>query len=195
MNKFVRFIQNYLLVGFPFVIACMVWETLHPEIALTNINSIPEKILWNGLGINLMCWFAMLIVFLVILVVVPSIREKTLRRLANLKERDEREQYITGKASRAAYISTLSLMIFFLFMSVLSVSIEKLPNDQASEGHRLTANIGLHFNLLNDYEANKNPEVKVLFDSRNITPSSSAIIFILLGWQLMVFNLAARKEK
>ena len=115
MNKIIRYIQNYLICALPFVIGCMVWETIQPDIQFGKSSSIIAKVLWELLSWNLMLWFAFLVLFLISLVAISSVREKTLRRLANLHERDEREQYITGKAARAAYISTLSFLILFLF--------------------------------------------------------------------------------
>lgn len=195
MNKIIRLMQNYLIVGLPFVIACMIWETIYPQIQFVTRASIVTSTLWLIFSLNLMLWFLVLIMFLIILVVVPSIREKTLRRLANLKERDEREQYITGKASRTAYIATLSLMLFFLFFSVFTVNISRIPKDTAIDGHHLSVGIGLHFNLLDQSDIKKDANANLLFDSRNISLSNSAIIFILIGWQLLVFNVSARKER
>lgn len=197
MNKIIRLIQNYLIIALPFVIACMVWETLYPTIEFEKDISLFTKLLWEGLSFNLILWFAMLILFLLSIVIVPGIREKTLRRLANLKERDEREQYITGKASRAAYLSTLSVMILFLFFSMFSLRLTTIPKNPATgTKHSLRAGIGLHISLLNNQETtDRNSEGNVLFDSRDISLSSSATIFLLLTWQLLIFNYTARKEQ
>lgn len=199
MNKLIRFIQNYLIVSLPFVIVCMVWSTLLPEEKFLPEASLFLKILWNILSFNLMAWFAVLIMFLTLMVVAPNIREKTLRRLANLKERDEREQAITGKASRVSYISTLSLTLFFLFFSMFSLRVTDLPKE-----HKLGAqksreiNISLHFSFLNQAKEGYVAQItaedrKVLFDSKNIDLSTSAILLILLCWQLSAFNITARK--
>jgi len=191
VNKIIRFIQNYLICALPFVIACMVWETVQPKI------QFGKSILWQILSLNLMLWFVVLILFLISLVTMPSVREKTLRRLANLRERDEREQYITGKAARAAYISTLSLMILFLFFSMVSFQISAIPKDQAVNGHHTEVSIGIHFSFLekkNDGILNQTPKNKIYFDSNKIVPSASTILLFLLCWQILIFNLTARKE-
>src|SRR5262245_19232233 len=109
MNKTMRILQNYLIYALPLVITCMIWSTFNQK---SKSNFFLVRGLWEILSWNLMAWFAILIVFLALLVIFPAVRERTLKRLANLKERDEREQYITGKASRSAYIATLSLLIF-----------------------------------------------------------------------------------
>lgn len=199
MNKIMRFIQNYLIVGLFFVIALMVWSYLQKNSATSSI----EKALHEILSWNFMLWFATLIVFLIMLVAIPLAREKTLKRLANLKERDEREQYITGRAARAAYISTLSLMIFFLFFSVFSFRMHHYPSSQAIEhngGHNYSLAMKIGFDFFDKPEVNSNstqnqPDDTLVFDLQNITPSKSAMILILLCWQLLIFNFTARKEQ
>jgi hypothetical protein len=194
MNKFVRCIQNYLLYALPFVLICMAWGTFRPESEILKDAAFLTKAAWEILSWNLMLWFSVLILFLIFLVVLPEAREKTLKRLANLKERDEREQYITGKASRAAYISTLSLLILLLFFSVFSLNIHRVPKSEAINGKRGTVAIGLQFNLLDKEHVETNPSGEILFESKDIPLSKSAILLVLIIWQLGVFNFTARKE-
>lgn len=195
MNKIIRIIQNYLLIALPFVLICMAWETIYPDIQYGKNASALAKMCWDILGINLMLWFSMLAVFVICMVTVKSVREKTLMRLANLKERDEREEYITGKAARAAYISSLSLMILVLFFSMFTVRVSTItPVPPAN--HHLSVGIGLGFSLLNKTESqNISDKANVLFDSKEFSLSSPAIVLLLLGWQLLVFNYVARKEQ
>jgi hypothetical protein len=195
MNKLVRLIQTYLLIGLPFVLACMARKSITPSEMMLQETFRFTNILWEILSFNLMLWFTVLIIFLAMLVAVPSVREKTLRRLANLKERDEREEYITGKASRAAYISTLSLMIFFLFFSIFSFSYYRVPENQAIHGKRNTISVNAEFNLLGDSQIIYSPGTEMVFTTKNLSLSPASILFILIGWQLLAFNLAARKEQ
>ncbi|MBK7845848.1 MAG: hypothetical protein IPJ71_19605 [Bdellovibrionales bacterium] len=86
-----------------------------------------------------------------------------------MKERDEREQYITGKASRTAYISTLSLLVFLLFFSIFSLNIHRLPESEAINGKTGTVAIGLQFNLLDKPRVETNQATgQVLFESKDI---------------------------
>lgn len=195
MIKVIRFIQNYLVFALPFVIGCAVWSSVRSENEILGNASVATKVLWEVLSWNLMLWFATLISFLILLVVLPDARERTLKRLANLKERDEREEYITGKASRAAYISTLSLMIFLLFISIFSLNITRVPESEAIDGKTKKLSIGLQFNLTDSPRTQTNQTGQVLFESKDIPLSKTAILFVLLGWQLVAFNLTARKEQ
>lgn len=195
MNKLIRFIQTYLIVGFPFVLACIVWSNIRSQNNTLQETALLAKLLWHALGLNILLWFSVLILFLGLLVAVPSVRENTLKRLANIKERDEREEYITGKAARSTYISSLSLIIFLLFFSLFSFKIYRLPQNKTIHQHH-RADISIGFSLFNQSSPVKNtPQDDVFFDSKNFSLSPSAIILILLSWHLLIFNLAARKEK
>lgn len=194
MNKIIWIVQNYLIIGLPFVIIVLTLSAINPNNDVINYAINHYKIFWNIFGIGLMLWFVILFLYLVSLIIAPTIREKTLKRLANLKERDEREEYITGKASRSAYISTLSIMIFFLFLSMFNLSIYKVPKDKSIDGHRYTLNMGFHYAVFNKVDNNTISEGTAVLDSKNIFPSTSTVILILLAWQLLAFNINARKE-
>lgn len=188
MNKLTRYIQSYLIIGFPFVLTAMIWD-----------NSIEGNrfvgIIQGLLSWQLMLWFSVLIVFLILLVIIPNARELTLRRLANIKERDEREEYITGKASRVTYISMLSILILLFFSSIFSVNVKKLSDNQTFHGKRWIASISLGFHLFDDRKRKSTEEGLILFDSKNMSLSKSSILLILIGWQLIMFNCVARKEQ
>jgi hypothetical protein len=195
MNKLIRFMQSYLIIGLPFVMGIVIWQSIQPGIEGINNNHPLIKFMWQALGINIMVWFTVLVLFLLVLIVSSAVREKTLRRLANLQERDEREQYITGKASRASYIATLSMLLFFLFFSLFSVTVTKISPEQSISGHHYKTSLSVGYSLLNkDVNETKSDE-QTIFDSKNISLSSSSILLILLCWQLLIFNYTARKEQ
>lgn len=187
--------QNYLVIGLPFVIVFLTLSAIHPDNKIITYAINHYRIFWNVFGMGLMLWFVVLFSFLVCLIIAPTVREKTLKRLANLNERDEREEYITGKASRSAYIFTLSVMIFFLFLSMFSVNLYKIPKERYKiENSRYRLSMQFHFDVTNKTESSKTIEDILIFDSKNLLPSTSAIILILLGCQLLTFNIAARRE-
>lgn len=188
MNKMTKYIQSYIIVGFPFVLIAIAWDKSikgHRFVA-----AIQEFLTWH-----LVLWFLVLILFLIILVIIPKVRELTLRRLANITERDEREEYITGKASRFTYISTLSLLLFLFFNSIFSLNIKKIPDNQTFQGKHRTANINLSFHVFEEQQRNNAESALVLFDSTKISLSKSSILLILICWQLTVFSAVARREQ
>ena len=195
MNTLSRYMQNYLIYGFPFMIGLIIWSIFLEAHSIITDSNIILRILNELLSYNLMLWFTVLVLYMVFLVIIPSVRNRTLSRLANLQERDEREEYITGKAARAAYIATLSLTLFFLFFSLTSFNFSKLTQTKPQQP-KLAVNIGIHYNFFSSTEIKKTPEVQAntIFDSKEFSLSSSTILIIFLGWQLLMFNLAARRE-
>jgi hypothetical protein len=65
MNKVVRFMQNYLIIGLPFVMGIIIWQTIQPGIEGIENNHPLLKFLWDALGINIMVWFGVLVVFFI----------------------------------------------------------------------------------------------------------------------------------
>ena len=111
-----------------------------------------------------------------------------------MKERDEREEYVTGKAAKSAYISMLSLIILFLFLSMFSLQIFRLPPEQAINGKTGTLSIGMNFNLLNEPKIETPSTNKILFETKELPLSKTGILLVLLAWQIASFHLRARKE-
>ena len=192
MNKLSRYIQNYLVYGFLPVVGLIIWSVfLNHNVAESNLFL---WILHEALSYNTMIWFVAFMLFMVSMVIVPNVREKALRRLANLQEKDEREEYITGKAARSSYIATLSLTLFFLFFSMFNFNYSTLEKTSPEKpGHSVT--IGFGYRLFAETVSDKQTVkgVSPIFDSTTYALSGSTLLLILLAWQLIFFNLSARK--
>jgi hypothetical protein len=195
MNKTIRAVQTYLVLAFPFVIAVAVWHSLQQNnVGVLDQRSIFATVAWEILSWNLMLWFAVLFGFLVALVFSSEAREATLTRLANIKDRDEREKYITGQAARSAYLSTLSIMILLLVLSVVNLRVTNLPAGTQVDGKTKAVSIGINLSLTEETQLSSDSKEQAMVESKGIPLSKTAIIFALLAWQLFMFNRTARKE-
>jgi hypothetical protein len=67
-----------------------------------------------------------------------------------------------------------------------------LPEGETVDGHHGTVAIGLHFDLLDESLAA--PAGGSLLALNGLPLSKSAIILVLLFWQLLSFNIAAKRE-
>ncbi len=194
MLKAIRWIQNYLLISLPFVIAVMVWSSLIHDKGRVD-GPILLSGIWEVLSFNLMLWFLVLAGFLVVLAVVPRAREATLARLANLKERDEREEQITGRASRSAYLSTLSVLILLLFVSMLNVEWFRMPDARETDGKQDFISVGMGTDFLEKPSAASVVAGKeVVFSSQGLPLTKPAMVLVLMAWLLGSYNLRARRE-
>lgn len=187
MIRALSILQTYLVAALPFVLALIFWQALSPPESLSG----GLKVLADVLSWNLMFWFAALAFFLVVLLLWPVARERTLKRLANLKERDERELLITGRAARSAYIASIALLICLLFFSVFSLTLRENPPDAAFGRH--TVSIGLELKFLDEPRETQNTAGSIV-DISGLPLSKPAIILLLLLWQLGAFSLSARRQ-
>ncbi len=190
MNKCFRFLQDYLVFSLPFVIAAMAWGAFQSD---RTGNPALLKFLWQILGWNTVTWFAFLLVFLIGLIFVPSMRDTSMKRLANLKERDEREQLITGRAATATFVSSLSLLILFLFLSAFTFRISNAPVEQTPDGKTKDISISMKVRLFDKPRIEHAPG-NIILESKDIPLSKTSIILIFIVWQIVMFNIYSRKQ-
>ncbi|OFZ18652.1 MAG: hypothetical protein A2Z20_04785 [Bdellovibrionales bacterium RBG_16_40_8] len=193
MNKVNRWLQNYLVFSLPFVVACAAWGSIQSDREILVNGSFLTKATWEVLSWNLMIWFLCLITFLILMVFIPSTRDMVTRRIANIKERDEREIYITGQASRRVFTSTLSILIFLFFISIFTFNVSRIPPEEIFNNRAKSLSIGFNFKLTDDPKVEKDQTGQVLVESKDIPLSKSAILLLLIVWQISMFGLSARK--
>lgn len=188
-----RLIQNYLIGALPLVILCGIVGTLYPSLNTPSLHSFWPRMIWNILGINLMVWFAMVVLFMASLVLIPQLREKTLSRLANIRENDEREAYITGQAARKAYLTTLSLGLFLLFFSLFSLQI--IWNSEAKQAGKPSGEVSISFgfHLFSKNEYRQSSGEYAIINTEDIQLSNASILIILLTSHLVTFSRTARR--
>ena len=190
MSKFSRWLQNYLIYALPFVLIAMAWSTYleKQEGAVSG-----SGFLWEIFSWNLIFWFVMLLFFVFLIVFHQETREVIVRRIANIRERDEREAQITGRASRAVFVSSLSVLMLLLFFSIFTVNITKYPASEAPMGKRGELSFGLQFSLLDEPKVKSDSKGEVLFESKDLPLSKPAILLGLILWQIGQFHWFSKK--
>lgn len=194
--KINMFICKYLIVSIPFVIATVTWA-----LSLTNGKEFhePSSLLWDIAGWHFITWFILLVYFIMSLVFWSAFREKILTILTFSKERDERESYISGKASKATFYSTLAILILFFFLSGLHLHIYKKPKEEAIDGKRGTITIGYSFSFVNSaktkdlevFDQSKNEKILVV-DGIPLTQES--ILLFLILYHVISYHIFTRKR-
>ncbi len=142
-------ISKYLLMAFPFVAGTVIWAYSTPGHGIELHGLIWEIFSWN-----FMIWFVLLVYFIMSLVFWQTFREKILTTLTFSKERDERESFISGRASKATFYSTLSMLILLFFLSGLHVHINKKPKEEVVDGKHGTITIDYKFEFVNTAKKN-----------------------------------------
>ena len=118
MSRTMTAIKCYLVFGLPFIVLAFHWYGSPKDSSLVHIIHVL-------LVLNVFVWTMCLISF-----VTRCAVKLTLNRFANIKERDEREQYITGRAARVTYLSSLAIMVILFFNNMVTISFVKWPNEQ-----------------------------------------------------------------
>jgi len=193
MNRVIKCLQYYILIGTPFSIGFMAWLTFKMKGEANEIEYIHDW-LQSVLLCNFLAWVISLLLLTLIMVISPSAREQTLRGIAGIKDRDEREQIVTGKAARFSYVATLSLIAFFIVLSMLQVSYEKTDPTKTPDGSAHMLRVGLRLNFLDPAAPEKGSSGNIILKSSDIPISKTGILFLILIWQIGSFSLNARRE-
>lgn len=138
-------------------------------------------------------------------------REIFLKKLSGIKERDEREVQIAGKALRANYLSTMTILLFLLFISLFhmefsvksadNVEPDKPPNSLSLRiGYHFldsneTLSIGFEYHFLDsDAIITQSEGYDDFFKFHGIPVSTSGLILILLIWQIVSYRYISKRS-
>ncbi|MBP8083756.1 MAG: hypothetical protein KBH06_04225 [Spirochaetes bacterium] len=174
MNKFNRIISKYLLFSFPAVIGIVIWGNLQSQAEIAGF--LPAVILREFLSLNIILWFIMLTYFVIALVISSELRNAFIIKVLRIKERDERESYITANAARFTFFSTLAVMICLLFFSIIDVSLTKVPEEKQINGKKHEISLGFKCEL---FDQKSQPDEKTV-SIRSVPFSKETILMFLI---------------
>lgn len=178
------FISKYLLFSSPVVIGTLIW--LWRSYNAGESGSILSEIF----GWHFMIWFVLLIYFLISLIASTSFREIVLSKITRSEERDERETFISGRASKATFLFTLAVMIVLLFLSCVNFHMYKPSPEERLNGKKGTVSVGWKFDFLTPQKI-KQEDKGTLINFKGVPLSQESIILLLIlihvgGYQLFV---------
>jgi len=130
------------------------------------------------------------------LLVSSSFREKVLAKLTFIRERDEREVLLTGKATKATFLASIAVLIFLFFLSCFQVSIYRVPPEKAVAGKTGFVSLGVGFNLLENPKQTATVDIvqkRDIFSYTGLPVSKTAVILLLILWQITAYNYAMRR--
>lgn len=195
MKKFDAIMLKVFLAGLPVLLAYAVFAYAYgPDVAAQAGGLITW--LYNFGGLVFGSWMAVSLYLSGRLLLSGPFREKVLTRLTFIKERDEREAMLTGRAAKATMLTSLAILIFLFCMSCFQVSVVSLPPDKAIDDKTKVLSLGVSFNLLTDRPAKAAGEAahdKGIINYTGLPVSSSAVILGLILWQIIVYNYSMRR--
>ncbi len=162
----------------------------------TGLAASPLKAVYNASGFSYALWMLLSIYLGVRLIVSGTFRDRVLARLTFMRERDEREALLTGRATRTTLMTSLAILIFLFCLSCFQVSFFKLPPEKALDGKTRGFSLGLKLSLLKDFETKRNDTAirqYDVFSYDGLPVSSSTIILLLIVWQIVSYNCTMRR--
>jgi hypothetical protein len=154
------------------------------------------KLLNTLAGLILGLWMLLTICLCVRLLVSGSFRNKVLAKLTFIREGDEREVMLTGKATKATFLTSLAILIFLFCLSCFQVSIYQVPPERAVDGKTRMLSLGFGCHLLESSKPTPPHETLQktdIFTYAGLPVSSTGVILLLIIWQIISYNYSMRR--
>lgn len=195
MKRLDPILLKFFLYGLPAFVAFAVFAYLY-RLYVIDHAFIYFRLLNSLAGIVIAVWMSLSLFLSIRLMVSEPFRDLVLVKLTFMRERDEREALLTGKATRTTFMTSLAILVFLLSLSCFQVSIYQVPTERAVDGKTGMVSLDIVFNLL---EHTKNDHLKEIIEKENIFSytglpiSSTMVILILIVWQIISYNFSMRK--
>lgn len=131
------------------------------------------------------------------LVTSTRFREYISSKVSFLKERDEREFLLTGKAARNTMLTTMAVLLLLFCLSCFQFSVYRVPPEQAVEGKDKVLTLDFHFELANDMPVENlqnGMEREDIISYKGLPVSTSTVILGLICWQIASYQCLIHKE-
>jgi hypothetical protein len=193
MKRLDSILLKVFLYGLPGVLALAVF--LYPyRLGIDAAGLV--RLLYNFAGFIFACWMMLSIYLSARLMVSGRFRDKALAKLTFIRERDEREIALTGKATKTTFLTSLAILIFLFCLSCFQVSIYRVPPEKALDGKTRFVTLGFGFNLWErsgQAKADDTIQKKNILSYTGLPVSSSTVILVLIMWQIISYNYSMRR--
>lgn len=195
MKNFDSVLLRIFLYGLPIIVILAIFSYSYDYETIDSASNY-IKLIYNFAGIMFASWMLFSIYLGIRLMFCEIFREKVLTRLTFIKERDEREIMLTGKAAKTTMLTTLAILIFLFCLSCFQVSVYSIPPEKAIDGKTRIVSLDLKFELLKSLPKNPSQETiqkQAILDYTGLPISSSAVILGLIMWQIIAYNYSMRR--
>ncbi len=195
MKRFDTILLKVFLYGLPVGAMLAVFGYCYSQGSLDRNNSLVGLV--NALsGLFIAAWMVISLYLCFRLTVSEALRDQVISRITFMRERDEREAILTGRATRTTFLITLAMLIFLFFLSCIQVSVYRVPPAQAVDGKTGMINLGIGFYLLEQDGKIRSSDVLQrdnLFVYKGLPISSEALLLLLIALQIGSYNDSMRR--
>ena len=176
MSKIDKFFLKYVLYSLPAVISLIIWGSLGDPAQL-SLSTGKTRFLWDTLGWIFMIWVLLSFYLSLKNIFSKNFRNEFLKKLARVKERDEREVQISGNAAKFSFFSTTAILLLFLFMSTFTMSIGRRESSDLKEEKRGYITLGMKFRPI---ETKKSQGKDLIVNYQDFPMTKTGIILFLI---------------
>lgn len=197
MKKIDKVLLKYLVYAIPAIIVTMAWGTIENATQLSLLTHGWKHYAWDTLGWIFMIWVAVGFYVTTKMLLSKNFRNLVLKKVNKMEDKDEREAFIIGEASKFAILSTLSLCMFLLFVSIFTINVGRYPKEMQLNGKNGYISIGMNFNTnsQNAVERYQFPNGQRLFVYKGIRFSNSVLLIIIIMWLVLSYQFALRRQQ
>lgn len=195
MIRFDAALLKVFLYGLPGV-AVLALFTYAYDSGLVDRNAAGAGAANASAGFIFALWMVSALYLSLRLILSGPFRDQVMARITFIRERDEREAQLTGKAARTTFLMTMALLIFLFCLSCFQVSVYRVPPEKAVDGKTGMVTLGIGFNLLSQGLQDRSGDAdqrQDLFVYRGLPLSSATIILLLILWQVVSYNCTMRR--
>ena len=140
---FRKIVIGYVYYSFPLTLIGLFILASYLPPDLPGYNEEMNEVIMDVIAKNPLCiicaaqffiWTLISLLFSITMFFSRNNRETFFKKLSGIKERDEREVQIVGKAFRTSYITTMTILLFLLFMSLFYVYYHRKSPDNVEPG-------------------------------------------------------------
>jgi hypothetical protein len=195
MKRFDSMLLKVFLYGLPGVLVLAVFSYFYSS-GVVNHAYVYFRLLNSFAGFVFAVWMMVSLYLSVRLMVSGPFRDQVIAKLTFIRERDEREALLTGKATRTTFLTSIAILILLFCLSCFQVSIYRVPPERAVDGKTGIVSLGVGFSLL-ERSKQVRPEdtiqKKDTFSYRGLPVSSTTVILMLIVWQIVSYNYSMRR--
>lgn len=194
MKRLDSILLKFFLYGLPAVIVFAAFSYFY-NLEVVNHANVYFNLLNSFAGLVFALWMSLSLYLSIRLIVSVPFRDQVLAKLTFIRERDEREAILTGKATRTTFLTSLAILIFLFCLSCFHVSIYRLPQKKAVDGKTGIISLGLGFSFLEHSKQDKPETIEKedIFSYNGLPVSSTTVILMLIVWQIISYNYSMRR--
>lgn len=194
MKIFQKIIIGFVFYAFPLILLLFICAIIKkPDLESIPYNNYSIFIL--VLGVICVFWTLTALGLTISMFFSKALRNTVLARLSGMKERDEREVQIVGKALKSTYLGSMTILLCLLSISFIQITFSKKSADHLAPGE-LPRSISLGYAAtLFDTDAIvvKKEGYDIYIQYNGVPLSTTSVILFFVIWQIASYRYVSRK--